>query len=251
MTSYANSRRAAYRAPTGADAKRGAHDPATTWSPRCGKFSHNWSPKGISPATSPFSSIVSLAKQNGLKPSPPSRYKSSSTAFPPIATGTPGTWPWQACDAARSPASAGPTSTSPTNSSTSVDVRGHALDQTDPKTKSAARTLPIPDGLLAELKAAKARQAAEQLAMGDAYSDHGHVVCNEAGEPYHPSTLTKLWSAAIRDLDVPQVRLHDARHTCATLMHPQNVPIAMVAAWLGHTDVSFTLRTYVHAQPEA
>lgn len=134
---------------------------------------------------------------------------------------------------------------------TRVDVRGHALDQTDPKTKSAARTLPIPDGLLAELKAAKARQATEQLAMGDAYSDHGHVVCNEAGEPYHPSTLTKLWSAAIRDLDVPQVRLHDARHTCATLMHLQNVPIAMVAAWLGHTDVSFTLRTYVHAQPEA
>ncbi|MCH7549010.1 MAG: tyrosine-type recombinase/integrase, partial [Candidatus Krumholzibacteriota bacterium] len=44
---------------------------------------------------------------------------------------------------------------------TRVDVRGHALDQTDPKTRSAARTLPIPDGLLAELKAAKARQAAE------------------------------------------------------------------------------------------
>ena len=63
--------------------------------------------------------------------------------------------------------------------------------------------------------------------MGDAYSDHGHVVCNEAGEPYRPSTLTKLWSAAIRDLDVPQVRLHDSRHTCATLMHLENVPIAI------------------------
>ena len=50
---------------------------------------------------------------------------------------------------------------------------------------------------------------------------------------------------------MPQARLHDARHTCATLMHLQNVPIAMVAAWLGHTDVSVTLGTYVHAQPEA
>lgn len=47
------------------------------------------------------------------------------------------------------------------------------------------------------------------------------------------------------------MRLHDARHTCATLMHLQGVPIALVAAWLGHADVSFTLRTYVHAQPEA
>jgi integrase len=35
------------------------------------------------------------------------------------------------------------------------------------------------------------------------------------------------------------------------LMHLHGVPIALVAAWLGHADVSFTLRTYVHAQPEA
>jgi integrase len=34
-------------------------------------------------------------------------------------------------------------------------------------------------------------------------------------------------------------------------MHLQGVPIALVAAWLGHADVSFTMRTYVHAQPEA
>jgi integrase len=60
-----------------------------------------------------------------------------------------------------------------------------------------------------------------------------------------------MWSAAISGLDVPQVRLHDARHTCATLMHLHNVPIALVAAWLGHADISFTLRTYVHAQPAA
>lgn len=50
---------------------------------------------------------------------------------------------------------------------------------------------------------------------------------------------------------MPLVRLHDARHTCATLMHLQGVPIALVAAWLGHAAVSFALRTYVHAQPEA
>jgi integrase len=99
--------------------------------------------------------------------------------------------------------------------------------------------------------AARNRQAAEKLALGEAYSDLGYVVCNEAGEPYHPSTMSTLWQAAIRDLDVPQIRLHDARHTCATLMHLQGVPIALVAAWLGHADVSFTMRTYVHAQPEA
>lgn len=110
---------------------------------------------------------------------------------------------------------------------------------------------PHTGGSVGGLAAAKNRQASEKLALGEAYTDRGYVVCNEAGEPYHPSTLSRLWRAAIRDLSVPQIRLHDARHTCATLMHLQAAPIALVAAWLGHADVSFTLRTYVRAQPEA
>jgi integrase len=134
---------------------------------------------------------------------------------------------------------------------TRVDVGGRAFDQDEPKTANAGRVLPIPDTLLAELTAAKNRQTVEKLALGEAYTDGGYVVCNEAGEPYHQSTLSTLRQAAIRGLDVPQIRLHDARHTCATLMHLQGVPIVLVAAWLGHADVSFTMRTYVHAQPEA
>ncbi|ORV96222.1 hypothetical protein AWC14_16875 [Mycobacterium kyorinense] len=45
--------------------------------------------------------------------------------------------------------------------------------------------------------------------------------------------------------------MQDARHTCGTLMHHDNVPIAEVAAWLGHADNAFTMRTYVHSQPDA
>lgn len=134
---------------------------------------------------------------------------------------------------------------------TRVDVGAHALDQDDPKTASAGRMLALRDALLSELAAAKARQAVERLALGEAHAGLGYVVCNAAGEPYHPSTLSTMWQAAIKNLDVPQVRLHDARHTCATLMHLQGVPIALVAAWLGHANVSFTLRSYVHAEPEA
>jgi integrase len=134
---------------------------------------------------------------------------------------------------------------------TRIDIKGKAVESEDAKSESSNRTLPLPAPLLAELKAAKARQAAEKLYLGNAYSDLGYVVCNEAGEPYHPSTLSKLWSAAIAGLDVPQLRLHDARHTCATLMTLQKVPIVLVAAWLGHADVSFTMRTYVHSQADA
>jgi integrase len=60
-----------------------------------------------------------------------------------------------------------------------------------------------------------------------------------------------MWRDTIADLDVPQIRLHDARHTCATSMTLQRVPLVLVSAWLGHADVAFTMRTYVHSQPEA
>jgi integrase len=53
------------------------------------------------------------------------------------------------------------------------------------------------------------------------------------------------------DSEVRQIRLHDARHSCASIMHAQGVPIAAISAWLGHADPAFTLRTYVHAQNDA
>lgn len=135
---------------------------------------------------------------------------------------------------------------------TRVAAGGKVIDQDDDtKSESSGRPLPIPDGLLVELKAAKRRQAAEKLAVGAAYADLDFVVCNEAGEPYHPDTLTKLWTRAVASAKVPHIRLQDARHTCATTMHLQGVPIAVVSAWLGHADHSFTMRTYVHSQPEA
>ncbi|MFC7754453.1 tyrosine-type recombinase/integrase [Tsukamurella soli] len=49
----------------------------------------------------------------------------------------------------------------------------------------------------------------------------------------------------------PHLRLHDARHSCATLMHMRGVPVAVIAAWLGHQDAGFTLRTYAHSTNDA
>jgi integrase len=50
---------------------------------------------------------------------------------------------------------------------------------------------------------------------------------------------------------VRHIRYDDARHTCGTLMHLQDVPIAVISAWLGHASKAFTMQTYVHSRPEA
>ncbi len=87
--------------------------------------------------------------------------------------------------------------------------------------------------------------------MGESYIDSGFVVVNAIGDPVHPQTLSARWGVLLERAGVRRVRLHDARHTCGTLLHLQGVPVAVIAAWLGHADASFTMRTYVHSQDDA
>jgi integrase len=107
------------------------------------------------------------------------------------------------------------------------------------------------DDMLAVLKRATRRQAAEKLGIGDAYGKGGYVACDEAGNAYHPSTLTHKWAKVPKSAGVRHIRLHDCRHTAGTTMHLRKVPMAVIAAWLGHSDASFTQRTYAHSQHEA
>ena len=76
-------------------------------------------------------------------------------------------------------------------------------------------------------------------------------MCDEAGRPYHPDTISDYSRPICIEAKVPNIRLHDARHTCGTLMHMQGVPIVVISAWLGHADPAFTMRTYVHNQDDA
>ena len=102
--------------------------------------------------------------------------------------------------------------------------RSKAVEQDDAKSEDSHRILPIPDPLLVELKAAKKRQVSEKLTLGADYADLGYVVCNEAGQPYHPDTLSKMWANAVVAAGVPRIQLHDDRHTCGTTMHLQGGP---------------------------
>jgi integrase len=63
--------------------------------------------------------------------------------------------------------------------------------------------------------------------------------------------LTFRWGKLLGELGIKPVRLHDARHSCATLMHLRNVPIAVIAAWLGHASAAFTMSRYTHSQDQA
>jgi integrase len=120
-----------------------------------------------------------------------------------------------------------------------------------PKSRASTRTLPMPDEVVEVLRAARKRQSEERLAFGAGYGSGDYVASDEFGQPYHPNLLTFRWGKLLDDLNIERVRLHDARHSCATLMHLRGVPIAVIAAWLGHASAAFTMSVYAHSQDEA
>lgn len=123
--------------------------------------------------------------------------------------------------------------------------------ENEPKTLSSRRVLPLDDGLVAVLRRASARYAQERLALGAAHRDSGYLAVNEAGEPYTPDGLTRMWAKLAKAAGVRPIRLHDARHSCGTVLHLRGVPLAVIAKWLGHADAATTARIYAHSQDEA
>lgn len=129
-----------------------------------------------------------------------------------------------------------------------VLVDGQVLSKA-PKSAAGCRTLLLDPALVASLRALRKRQREERLAAGAAYTDSGHVVCDELGVPVHPEWFTDEFHRVAAAAGVPRIRLHDGRHTTNSLMAAAGVPDHIRAAWCGHT-VAVNVATYTHARPE-
>lgn len=120
-----------------------------------------------------------------------------------------------------------------------------------PKTERGNRVLPLDDPAVRAFKAYRARTRAERLAFGADYdTSHDLVVVDEAGRPIRPEFYGDEFTRLAATAGVPRIRLHDARHTCASYLHAQGLPIAAISAWLGHSSPAFTYRQYVHASAD-
>jgi len=131
-----------------------------------------------------------------------------------------------------------------------VMVGGRVVEN-PPKTDFSERVLPLTAELVSALASARKRQGIERHLAGDAYESGEYVVSDELGRPTRPDLVSSMWSRMTVEAGVRKIRFHDARHTCATLMHLEGVPIAVISAWLGHTDAAFTMKTYTHSQNPA
>ena len=116
----------------------------------------------------------------------------------------------------------------------------------EPKTRAGARVVSLDPETVTALAAWRRQQAEERLAVGPAWQDHGLVFVDQVGVPPHPETMTRWWRESVARAGLPPIRLHDARHTAATMLLRAGVPVKVVAQRLGHADVAVTMRVYQH-----
>jgi integrase len=117
-----------------------------------------------------------------------------------------------------------------------------------PKGKSR-RTVPVPQELVDQLRAHGEVQCLERQFAGGALVDFDLVFTKLDGRPIDPSSDWDEWSALLAEAGVPHARVHDGRHTAATLLLAQGVELRVVQEILGHSKISVT-EGYTHVSSE-
>ncbi len=116
----------------------------------------------------------------------------------------------------------------------------------DPKTASSYRNVSIPDSVIEILQEYKIWYESQKDLYGELWVESNKLFVQSDGKPMHPDTLSKWFGKFIQKIGLPVINFHGIRHTNATLLISQNVDVAVVAARLGHAQISTTFNFYVH-----
>jgi integrase len=127
-----------------------------------------------------------------------------------------------------------------------VDYR---VQVSEPKTAKGRRSLALDPVTVAALRAHRARQAEERLAVGPGYQESGLVFTRLDGSPIHPERFSSWFRQYVRAAGLPRIRLHDVRHSYATAALAAGVPAKVVSERLGHSAIAITMDTYSHVLP--
>ena len=127
---------------------------------------------------------------------------------------------------------------------------GKGLVLVEPKSKAGRRTIKLPAALCGALRQHRAEQLQRRMAAANVWEDGGYVFCQPNGRPIDARQDWLAWKALLKAAGVRDARLHDARHTAATLLLQQGVPARVAMQILGHSQISLTLGTYSHVVPE-
>lgn len=127
----------------------------------------------------------------------------------------------------------------------SVSCTGYQVHTTPTKTRTSRRAIDLDQRTMDVLREWRHQQLSELAAV----AADGTVFTRTDGEPVHPHALSQTVSRLQRSAGVPTIRLHDLRHTHATLMLKHGIPLKVVSERLGHSTPAFTMAVYQHVLP--
>jgi integrase len=127
--------------------------------------------------------------------------------------------------------------------------RGAGLVFTEPKTGKSRRTVHLAPSTIRTLIEHRQRQIEERLSKGPAWWDFNLIFCTEEGRPFESGQVSWRFHKALTRIGLPQMRLHDLRHTAATQLLTRGVHPKVVQELLGHSTITLTLDTYSHVSP--
>lgn len=112
-----------------------------------------------------------------------------------------------------------------------------------------ARVIDIDEGTTDQLRAHRTCQQGDRDEWGVSYEDKDLVFCKEDGSPIHPHTFSQAFERLTAKMDLPTIRLHDLRHTHASIALKAGVPVKVISERLGHENPAFTMKQYAHVIP--
>jgi integrase len=118
------------------------------------------------------------------------------------------------------------------------------------KTQESNRAIALPPAVVDALRTHRIRQLEERLLAGERWRDSGHVFTSSVGTPLDERGVTRKFQRSRERAGLPPMRFHDLRHSAASLLLAQGVPMRMITELLGHTTIGTTADLYTHILPE-
>lgn len=128
---------------------------------------------------------------------------------------------------------------------TRIVVAGQAEDS-DGKSESSNREISLDTFTVASLRLYVTMLDAEREAFGKDYPTHGKLMCSEDGTALHPDTITRRFNRLVDKAGVRRIRLHDVRHTYATMSLDEGINPKIVSDRIGHASMNVTQQIYTH-----
>ena len=120
------------------------------------------------------------------------------------------------------------------------------IEKNRTKNASSYRSFPLLPEIREMLIEMKANEKKNRMLFKSEYKDNDFVFKWDDGTPYRPDYITAKFRKMLEKYDLPHIRFHDLRHSCASLLISRGFGLKDVQEWLGHSDISVTANTYSH-----